>query len=311
MKIGKIKLDGSLVLAPMASITDLPFRIICREYGASLVYSEMINADSLSKNSKSTEKLYLTSNKEKPVSFQLFGLKKETIVNSIKKIEDKCDIIDLNIGCPASQIIGSGAGAALLKKPEKIGEIIRAMVNATSKPITAKMRLGYDKNNAINIAKIIEDNGAEAIAIHGRTYNQGYTGKSDWNAIKEVTENVNIPIIGNGDVKSGIHAKKLLKFCKGVMIGRAAIGDPFIFKRINYFLEKEKNLPMPTINEKIDTFLEYCTLAQKYNCINHHTLMQKAQDFTKNLREAKSIRSSLNSFKEIDDIIKYMNNLKK
>ncbi|MDP3918559.1 MAG: tRNA dihydrouridine synthase DusB [Nanoarchaeota archaeon] len=310
MKIGNVKLDNPLILAPMANITDLPFRLLCRRQGAALVYTEMINMNSLSKGKKATEKLCLTCKEEKPISYQLFGLKKEHIKPAVEKIEQNFDILDFNFGCPAPQIIGEGFGADLLKNPEKIGEIIRALVNSTSKPVTAKMRLGYDKNDAVKIAKIIEDNGASAIAIHARTFTQGYKGKANWNAIKEVKEKVNIPIIGNGDVKNGVHAKKLLEYCDGVMIGRAAIGDPFIFDRINLFLKTGEMKPMPTINEKIDMFLEYYKLAEKYGYVNIHTIRMSAQNFISNVRNSSLIRSEINKINDVDLLVKYMEKIK-
>jgi len=308
MKIGNIKLKNDLVLAPMAGITNLPFRLLCK--GAALRYTEMININALEKKNKATFKLCLTDKKEKPVSFQLFGLRESAIKAAIEAVEDKADIIDFNFGCPAHQIIGAGSGAALLKRPEKIGKIIASLVKYSSKPVTAKMRLGYDKNNAVNIAKIIEDNGASAIAVHARTYTQGFSGKANWNAIKDVKESVSIPVIGNGDVTDGKKAKRLLEVCDAVMIGRAAIGDPLIFERINEFLKSGKMKPMPKMHEKIDLFLEYYKLAKKYNLVNLHTLRQRAQEFTRNLRNSRIIRKELNKIKTTDLLVNYMESLK-
>jgi len=308
MKIGKIKLKNELILAPMAGITTLPFRILCTE--ASLRYTEMVNINALARNNKATEKLILTDKAEKPVAFQLFGLREEPIKKAIEKIEDKADIIDFNFGCPAQQIVGAGAGAALLKRPEKVGKIIATLVKYSSKPITAKIRLGYDKNNVMKISKIIEENGASAIAIHARTYTQGFSGKAEWDEIEKVREQANIPIIGNGDVTNGKQAEILLKKCDGIMIGRAAIGDPDIFRRINEYLKTGETPLMPKPQEKIKIFLEYYKLAKKYDLVNLHTLRQKAQEFTRNLRNSRIIRKELNKINTTDSLVSYMESLK-
>ncbi len=305
MKIGKIKLKNNLVLAPMASITNLPYRLLCRDAG--LRYSEMININALSRGNKATEKLCLTCKSEKPVAFQLFGLRSEPIKQAVSMIPD-ADIIDFNFGCPAHQIVGSGSGAALLKRPEKIGKIISTLVGCTSKPVTAKIRLGYDKNNVVKLCKIIEDAGASAVVIHARTYKQGYTGKANWNALKDL--DLGIPVIGNGDVTDGRKAKKMLEICDGVMIARGAIGDPGIFSRVQKYLGNGSVEKMPGLPEKVDWFLEYCDLARKYDLINLHTLKQRAQEFTKNLRDSRVIRKELNKIKDVEFMIKYMRSLK-
>jgi len=292
----------------MAGITNLAFRLLCKD--AALRYTEMININALERNNKATEKLCLTTKEEKPIAFQLFGLRESPIKAAVKKLEDKADIIDFNFGCPAHQIVGAGAGAALLKRPEKIGKIISTLVKHSSKPITAKIRLGYEKNNVLKIAKIIEDNGASAIIIHGRTFKQGFSGKANWKAIQEVKEQANIPIIGNGDVTNGKQAEILLKSCDAVMIGRAAIGDPDVFTRINFYLKTKEISPMPKQKEKINLFLQYTKYAKQYKLLNLHTLRQKAQEFTKNIRNSRIIRKELNKINTTDSLIKYMESLK-
>ena len=309
MNIGKVKLKGKVILAPLAGVTNLPFRLLCKKQGAALVYSEMINLNALARKNKATEKLCLTCKEEKPVSFQLFGLREEAIKKSVEMIEDKADIIDFNFGCPAHQIVGSGSGSALLKRPEKMGKIIAALVKYSSKPVTAKIRLGYDKNIVVKLAKIIEENGAAAIAIHGRTYKQGFSGQADWKAIAEAKEAVNIPIIGNGDVINPKQAEKLLKKCDAVMIGRAAIGDPMIFHRVNTYLKTGKLEQFPSFDEKLRLFLEYYKIGQKYDLINLHTLRQRAQEFTKGIRGSTKIRKELNKFDSVELMVKYMKSL--
>ena len=309
MKIGNVKLEGNLILAPMAGITNLPFRLLCKKYGADLVYSEMINLNALSRNNKATEKLCLTCKEEKPVAFQLFGLREDAIKKSVEKIEDNADIIDFNFGCPAHQIVGAGSGSALLKRPEKVGKIIATLVKHSSKPVTAKIRLGYDKDISVKLAKIIEDNGASAIAIHARTYKQGFSGKADWDAIAKVKEEINIPVIGNGDILNGMHTKKLLEKCDAVMIGRGAIGDPMLFSRIKTFLDKNQDVRMPSLDEKINLFLEYYKTAKKYDLVNVHTLKQRSQEFTKGLRGSTVIRKELNKISSEEKLVKYMKSL--
>lgn len=311
MKIGNVTIKGKLVLAPMAAITTLPFRVLCKRQGAGLVYTEMINLNALVRNNKATEKMCLVSKEEKPISIQLFGSREEIIKKSIEKIEDVADIIDFNLGCPASQIVSQGSGAALLKRPQKIAKIVQTLVKHSSKPVTVKMRLGYDKNNAVELVKIIEANGADAVAIHARTFKQGYTGKADWNAIKEVKEKVNIPVIGNGDVRTPQHAQKLLEFCDAVMVGRAAVGDPMIFNRIEHYLKDETIIPLPKIDSKIDLFLEYYDLAKEYDLVNLHTLQQRAQEFMSNIRNSSKIRLKINSIKNVEELLIYMKELKK
>lgn len=306
MKIGNVKLKNNLILAPMASVTNLPYRLLCKDAG--LRYSEMINLNALSRGNKATEKLCLTCKEEKPVSFQLFGLRTEPIKKAVSMIESKADIIDFNFGCPAHQVVGVGSGAALLKRPEKVGKIISTIVGCTSKPVTAKIRLGYDKNNVVKLCKIIEDAGASAVAVHARTYKQGFSGKANWSALKEL--DLGIPVIGNGDVTDGRKAKKMLEICDGAMIGRAAIGDPMVFSRILKYLENGSVEKMPGLSEKVGWFLDYYKLALKYDLVNLHTLKQRAQEFTKNLRDSRIIRKELNKIKDVDFMIKYMESLR-
>ncbi len=304
MKIGKIRLKNNLVLAPMAGITNLPYRLLCKDAG--LRCTEMINVNALARNNKATERMCLTCKDERPVSFQLFGLRDDPIKKAVERIEG--DIIDFNFGCPAHQIVGSGSGAALLKRPEKIGKIISTLVGCTSKPVTAKIRLGYDKNNLVKIAKVVEDAGASAIAVHARTYKQGFSGKADWKALEKL--DLSIPVIGNGDVVDGVSAKELLKVCNGVMIGRGALGDPGIFTRVWDYLDTGKVSKEPKKKEKVGLFLEYYENCKKYGLLDVHNLKMRAQDFTKSLKGSRIIRQELNKIKDVDILVKYMRGLK-
>ncbi|MBI4447698.1 tRNA dihydrouridine synthase DusB [Candidatus Woesearchaeota archaeon] len=310
MDIGSVTLKNNLILAPMAGISDIAFRILCKRYGAGLVFTEMINVNALDRSNKATIRLTKTCDEEKPVAFQLFGTRKDPLISAVKSIEGKADIIDFNLGCPAQQIIDQGAGAALLKRPTKIKEIISILVKNSSKPITVKMRSGVNEENKqpVKTAKLIEEAGASAITIHPRTVKQGYSGKADWNIIKQIKEAVSIPVIGNGDVTNGKQAEAMLKMtkCDGVMIGRAAIGDPHIFYRVQKYLETKEIIPMPTKKEKVKQFFEYAELAEKFDILNSHLLMQRAQEFTRNLRNSNQLRAKLNNAKTVEEIKKEM-----
>lgn len=238
-KIGNIEIKNNIVLAPMAGVCNSAFRKIIKEMGAGLIYAEMVSDKALVYNSKKTKDMLYMEEIERPITQQIFGSDKESFITAAKLIyeEMKPDIIDINMGCPVPKVaVKAQAGSALLKNPEKIKEIVEAVVEAVPCPVTVKIRSGWDKNsiNAVEVAKIIEEAGASAITVHPRTRAQGYEGLSDWNIIKLVKENVNIPVIGNGDIKSPEDAKRMIDEtnCDGVMIGRASLGNPYLFKQI-------------------------------------------------------------------------------
>ncbi len=302
-KIGKIKLENNLVLAPMAGITNIAFRLLCKKYGCGLVYSEMINANAIVRNNKATLNLTQTCKQEKPIAMQLFGTKIDVIKKAVKILEKKADIIDFNFGCPAKQIIQQGAGAALLKRPAKIKEIIEAMVSSTSKPVTAKVRVGItNMKNCVKTAEIIEKAGASAIAVHGRTLKQGYSGKADWNAIKKIKKAVDIPVMGNGDVFNHKDAKEMLNKtnCDFVMIGRGACGNPHLFKQCNEYLNNGKVIS-GIDNKKM--FLEYMELWKKYK-LRFADIKLHAQYFTKGIDGAAKTRLKLSGCKTVEEIEK-------
>lgn len=234
MQIGNIKLENPFILAPMAGITNAPFRVLCKREGASLVFSEMISAKGLYYNDNATESLLQIYDEEKPVAFQIFGAEPEFMGFAAHKLDDRANaIIDINMGCPVPKVVKTGGGSALLKNPDLIGKIVEAVVNASSKPVTVKIRIGWDEGsiNLIEVAQIIESAGAAAITVHARTRDQFYSGKADWEYIRKVKESVNIPIIGNGDIFNGDDAVRMLNEtgCDFVMIGRGAYGNPWIF----------------------------------------------------------------------------------
>lgn len=256
MKINNIQINGKVILGPMAGTTNAAFRILCKENGAALVYAEMVSIEGLKHDNEKTKKMIEVSKVEHPITLQIFGYDVETFVNASKIVDNfsDCDIIDINMGCPAPKVaLRSQAGANLLKFPERVGEVIKAVVQNSNKPVTVKMRIGWDENtkNCVELAKIAEKNGASAITIHGRTRNQFYTGKSDWEWIKKVKEAIKIPVIGNGDVVDGPSAKRMIEEtgCDAIMVARAAQGNPWVFREIQHYLETGKELSKPTFEE--------------------------------------------------------------
>ena len=270
-KVGNIKIKNKIVFAPMAGVSNISFRTIIKEMGAGLIYSEMISTMGIKYGSQKTIDLINFNETERPISIQIFGNDEDTFVEAAKYIEDNYhpDIIDINMGCPVPKIaLRSQAGSALLKNPDKIYEIVKKVVENTNTPISVKIRSGWDENsiNAVEVAKKIEQAGASLIAIHARTRSQGYTGKANWDIIKKVKENVNIPVIGNGDIKTIYDAKKMLDEtkCDAIMIGRATLGNPWFIKECVEYIENNKIIDPPTNIEKIDMIEHHYELLKKY-----------------------------------------------
>lgn len=262
MKIGGIETENNIFLAPMAGVTDKPFRRICKKYGAGMVYSEMISAKALHYKDKKTHELMSLAADEHPCAVQIFGSEPEIMAEAAEDVFlSGADVLDINMGCPTPKIVNNGDGSALMKNTELIGKIVKAVSSVSKLPVTVKIRKGWDDEsvNAVSAAKIAEENGAAAIAVHGRTRKAFYSGKADWDIIKEVKNAVNIPVIGNGDIWSAYDAKNMLDYtgCDAVMIGRGAQGNPFIFRQICELMKYGEVRYNPSAAEKVQQALEH------------------------------------------------------
>lgn len=268
LTIGGVTLDNNVILAPMAGVTDLPFRLLCREMGAGMVCMEMVSAKAIYYNNKNTEELLAVHPKECPASLQLFGSDPEIVAEMAARIEERpFSVLDFNMGCPVPKVVNNGEGSALMRNPKLAERLLAALVKAVRKPVTVKIRKGFDDScvNAVEIAKIAESCGVAAVAVHGRTRAQYYSGKADWEIIRQVKEAVKIPVIGNGDIDSPRTAKAMLEStgCDGVMIGRAAQGNPWIFRETVRFLEDGSLLPGPDKAEKREVVLRHADMQRE------------------------------------------------
>jgi len=270
MQIGTLELSGNIFLAPMAGVTDIPFRLLCKEQGASLVYTEMVSAKAMHYNDAGTIRMTETHPDERPVAVQIFGSEPEIMAEAASRLSarDDISIIDINMGCPAPKIVKNGEGCTLMKDPVRVRNIVRAVVKASAKPVTVKIRKGWDEKNinAVEIAAICEEEGASAVTVHGRTREQYYSGKADWSIIGEVKKALTIPVIGNGDIKTPEDAKNLLDIsgCNAIMIGRGALGNPWIFKVVGDYLKKGVYNNSKDNNVLFGTILRHYSLMEQY-----------------------------------------------
>ena len=309
LNIGNVKCKNNIFLAPMAGITDLPFRLICEKFEPGLVVTEMVSSKALLYNDEKTKKLLNVDGEKRPISMQIFGSDEEAMAYGAKYVSKIADIVDINMGCPAPKVTKNGDGSKLLLDLDKAGRVINSVVKNSSKPVTLKIRLGWDKEHivATEIAKIAENLGVSAIMVHGRTRDEYYSGRANLEEIRKVKEAVNIPVIGNGDITDEETAKNMFEKTgvDGVMIGRAAIGNPWIFERVRYYLETGKKLPEVSIEEKLKIIKEHFLLEikEKGEYTGIREFRKHLAYYTKNLPNSSVFRSKINTLESKEKVL--------
>ena len=310
MHIGSLNLKGKLLLAPMADVTDLGFRLLCKKYGAALVYSEMVDADGVIYRSNKTISRIVSCEDEHPFAIQLSGASAESLKQAARLIEEQYspDLIDINFGCPVRHIVKKGCGAALMNSPQLMADIMGQVSGAVSVPVTAKIRVYDDINRTLEMVHMLEDAGASAITVHARTPQQNYSNRADWDVIRAVKDELTIPVIANGDIDSGIAAQTVLEQtgADGLMIGRAAMGNPYIFRQIGYFLETGEVLEPRGVSEQVGDFFEYVETSGKLGLLDYAGVKLHAKWFTRGIDGGRLLRTKINSAKDIDSVLEVM-----
>lgn len=309
LQIGSVWLSNNLILAPMAGVTDLPFRILCKEQGAGLLCTEMVSAKAILYKNKNTKELLTVDERERPVSLQLFGSDPDIVSEIAKQIEELAfDILDINMGCPVPKVVNNGDGCALMKQPLLAGKIIEKTARAIQKPVTVKIRKGFDEGsvNAVELARIAQESGAAAVAVHGRTREQFYSGTADWDIIRQVKEAVSIPVIGNGDLLCGkdVIRMKEQTGCDGFMIGRGAQGNPWIFKSVLHFLETGEELARPSAGEMAEMMLRHAGMLTKYkgSYTGMREMRKHAAWYVSGYRNAAKLRTRINEVENYEEL---------
>lgn len=308
LKIGNVVLKNNLILAPMAGVTNLPFRIICEKFEPGMVCTEMASSKAMFHNDQKTKRLLNTEGEKRPISFQIFGSDEETMGYSAKILSKSADIIDINMGCPAPKVVKNGDGSKLLLDLEQARKVMESVVKNSEVPVTVKIRKGWDKEHIVakEVAKIAEEVGISAITIHGRTRSEFYSGKADWEIIKEIKQSVNIPVIGNGDVVDEETAYQMFEQTgvDGIMIGRGTFGNPWIFRNIKHFLKTGEKLPQPTNEEKLEIIKQHIELAvEEKGDIAVKELRKHIAWYTKNLKNSSEFRNSINAIEDKRELI--------
>ena len=309
MKIGNVELKNNLILAPMAGVTDLPFRLIVEKFNPGLVCTEMVSSKALFYGDTKTKQLLKTDGEKRPISMQIFGSDVETMAFAAKYVSELADIVDINMGCPAPKVVKNGDGSRLLLDLNKAEEIIKAVVANSKVPVTLKFRKGWDNEHivACELAKIAEKNGISAVTIHGRTRDEFYSGKADWDIIKKVKESVNIPVIGNGDVVDEESAKNMLEYTgvDAIMIGRGSMGNPWMFAQIEHYLKNGEKLQRPTNQEKYEILKEHIELdiREKGEGVALNEMRKHIGWYTKNMKDASSFRNEVNHTTSKDELM--------